>query len=58
MAAQVYFIGAGPGDIELLTIKARNIIEKADVIIYADSLVNPDICRYARPGPRYTEAPH
>jgi precorrin-4/cobalt-precorrin-4 C11-methyltransferase len=50
MAGHVYFIGAGPGDIELLTIKARNILEKADVIIYADSLVNPDICKYARAG--------
>jgi precorrin-4/cobalt-precorrin-4 C11-methyltransferase len=47
MAVQVYFIGAGPGDPELLTIRAKNIIEKADVIIYADSLINPDVCRFA-----------
>ena len=46
--AQVYFIGAGPGDIELLTIKAKEIIERADVIIYADSLISPEICRLAR----------
>jgi len=44
---QVYFIGAGPGDVDLLTIKARRIIEKADVVIYADSLVNPDVCSFA-----------
>jgi len=44
---QVYFIGAGPGDVELLTIKARRIIEKANVVIYADSLVNPDVCSFA-----------
>jgi len=50
MTAQVYFIGAGPGDPELLTIKAKRIIERADVIIYADSLVNPDICTLAREG--------
>ncbi len=36
----VYFIGAGPGDVDLITVKGRNIIEKADVVIYAGSLVN------------------
>ena len=35
---------------ELLTIKAKKIIERADVIIYADSLVNPEVCAYARSG--------
>jgi len=50
MAVQVYFIGAGPGDPELLTIRAKNIIERADVIIYADSLINPEVCSYAREG--------
>lgn len=49
MAVNVYFIGSGPGDPELLTIKAKKIIEKADVIIYADSLVNPEVCCYAKP---------
>ena len=39
----VYFIGAGPGDPELLTVKGKRIIEKADVIIYAGSLVNPRV---------------
>jgi precorrin-4/cobalt-precorrin-4 C11-methyltransferase len=50
MAVQVYFIGAGPGDPELLTIRAKNIIERADVIIYADSLVNPEVCSSASKG--------
>jgi precorrin-4/cobalt-precorrin-4 C11-methyltransferase len=50
MAVQVYFIGAGPGDPELLTIRAKNIIEQADVIIYADSLINPEVCSSAREG--------
>ncbi len=50
MPVQVYFVGAGPGDPELLTIKAKKIIERADVIIYADSLVNPEVCAYARSG--------
>jgi len=48
MRGKVYFIGAGPGDPELLTLKAKGVIEKADVIIYADSLVNPRICSFAR----------
>ena len=42
----VYFIGAGPGDPELITLKALKIIEKADIIIYAGSLVNKDILNY------------
>lgn len=46
---KVYFIGAGPGDPELLTLKGKRIIEQADVIIYADSLVNPMVCQSARP---------
>lgn len=50
MPVQVYFIGAGPGDVELLTIKGKRIIEQADVIIYADSLVNPEICSLAKQG--------
>ncbi|MCS7222061.1 MAG: precorrin-4 C(11)-methyltransferase [Anaerolineae bacterium] len=45
----VYFIGAGPGDPELLTLKAQRLIAAADVILYAGSLVNPDVLRYARP---------
>lgn len=46
---KVYFIGGGPGDPELLTIKAKNIIESADIVIYADSLVHPSIMDYASP---------
>lgn len=45
---QIYFIGAGPGDVDLLTLKGKKIMEQADIIIYADSLVNPDICRLAK----------
>lgn len=40
---KVYFIGAGPGDPELITIKGKKIIDQADIIIYAGSLVNKDI---------------
>ncbi|MCG8570974.1 MAG: precorrin-4 C(11)-methyltransferase [Spirochaetes bacterium] len=42
---KVYFIGAGPGDPELLTIKGKKIIDQADIIIYAGSLVNKEILK-------------
>ena len=45
---QVYFIGAGPGDPELITLKGVKAIEKAGIVIYAGSLVNPEILRYAK----------
>nr|WP_015505116.1 cobalt-precorrin-4/precorrin-4 C(11)-methyltransferase [Methanomethylophilus alvi] len=39
----VHFIGAGPGDPELITIKGKRLIDQADVIIFAGSLVNPAV---------------
>ena len=44
----VYFVGAGPGDPELLTIKGKRLLEQAKVIIYTGSLINPDLLRYTR----------
>lgn len=44
---KVYFIGAGPGDPKLLTLKGKEIIEEAPVVIYAGSLVNKAILDYA-----------
>ena len=41
--SRVYFIGAGPGDPELITIKGRRLLDEADVVIYAGSLVNPEL---------------
>lgn len=42
---RVYFVGAGPGDPELLTVKAQRLISQARVCIYAGSLVNPEVLR-------------
>lgn len=36
----IYFIGAGPGDVELITVKGRRLLDEADCIVYAGSLVN------------------
>ncbi len=46
----VYFIGAGPGDPELISIKGKRLIDEADLIIYAGSLVNPEVLRDAKAG--------
>ncbi len=46
----VYFIGAGPGDPELLTIKGRALIERCPVCLYAGSLVPLEIVACAPPG--------
>jgi precorrin-4/cobalt-precorrin-4 C11-methyltransferase len=51
----VYFIGAGPGDPELLTIKGRKKIEEADVVIYA-GLVNPLILKFAKNAKLYNSS--
>ena len=45
---KIYFIGAGPGDAQLLTLKARSVISRADIIIYAGSLVNQEILKFAK----------
>ncbi|NLI74374.1 MAG: hypothetical protein GX369_06360, partial [Euryarchaeota archaeon] len=45
----ISFVGAGPGDPDLLTIKGKKIIDDADVIVYAGSLVNPEVLSGAKP---------
>lgn len=46
---QVYFVGAGPGDPDLITVKGKELLGRADIIIYAGSLVNPALLKMAKP---------
>ncbi|MEF2967351.1 precorrin-4 C(11)-methyltransferase [Paenibacillus sp. M1] len=45
---KVYFIGAGPGDPELITVKGGRILRSADLVLYADSLVSEELIRSAK----------
>lgn len=47
---QVYIVGAGPGDPELITVKGQRLLGAADVVIYAGSLVNPALLSLAKQG--------
>lgn len=46
----VYIVGAGPGAPDLITLRGRDAIAGADVVIWADSLVHPGVAAYAKPG--------
>jgi len=48
----VHFVGAGSGAPDLITVRGKKLLEEADVIIYAGSLVNPALLDYAKPGCR------
>lgn len=45
---KVYFVGAGCGAADLITVRGMRLLKKADVIIYAGSLVNPELLLYAK----------
>ena len=51
---KVYLVGAGPGDVELLTIKAARVLGEADVVLL-DDLVNREVLRFARPDAEIVE---
>ena len=44
----IHFVGAGPGAPDLITIRGKKLLEEADVIVYAGSLVNPELLNYAK----------
>lgn len=46
----VHFVGAGPGAEDLITVRGMRLLEQADIIIYAGSLVNPGLLSYAKEG--------
>lgn len=48
--SKVVFVGAGPGDPELITLKGHKTLSDADVVIYAGSLVNPKLLDYCKEG--------
>ena len=49
LSACVYIVGAGPGNPDLLTVRAQNILMNADVILFADSLVSKEILQLCKP---------
>lgn len=46
----IHFVGAGPGAVDLITVRGAELLKKTDSIIYAGSLVNPQLLDYAKPG--------
>ena len=46
----IHFVGAGSGAADLITLRGKQQLEEADIIIYAGSLVNPDLLKYAKDG--------
>lgn len=58
LAPAVYIVGAGPGDPELLTIKAQRLLAQADVILFADSLVPKQILQGVRPDAELIRTAH
>lgn len=54
--ARVWFIGAGPGDPELLTVKGHRLIAEADLVLYAGSLVPAEVVAGAKPGAKVADS--
>ena len=52
----IYFVGAGPGAPDLITVRGENILRRADAIVYAGSLVNPALLEVARPDCELTDS--
>ena len=54
--SKVYFVGCGPGDPELITIKAKKLVQKADVLVYSRSLITPEILKFNKKGKKIDAA--
>ncbi|MCR5107673.1 MAG: precorrin-4 C(11)-methyltransferase [Lachnospiraceae bacterium] len=54
----VHFVGAGPGAVDLITIRAKNLIENADVVIYAGSLINKELLSLCKDGAGLYDSSH
>jgi precorrin-4/cobalt-precorrin-4 C11-methyltransferase len=54
--AKVWFVGAGPGAADLLTLRAASVIAAADVVVWASSLVHADVLAHARPGAQIVDS--
>lgn len=50
-AVKVFFVGTGPGDPELITVKGMRLLKEADLVIYAGSLVREKVLEYCEKGP-------
>lgn len=48
----IHFVGAGPGAADLITVRGQRLLSEADVVIYAGSLVNPQLLTYLKEGCR------
>jgi precorrin-4/cobalt-precorrin-4 C11-methyltransferase len=55
-SGKVYFVGAGPGDPELITVKGQNIVRRADLVLYAGSLVPRAVVQQAGPEARVEDS--
>ena len=50
MENKVYFVGAGPGNVEYITLKGYRLLQEADVVVYTGSLINPELLGFCKQG--------
>ena len=53
----IHFVGAGPGAVDLITVRGQRYLKEADVIIYAGSLVDKGLLEYARKAAKFIIVP-